>query len=303
MNARYLYGKYKMLVFVTASFFMTLIILLLGIVHSQNQGNARPDGVLTAFEGRDTNLIAGLEPVDYSGYGEEFADSFTGGGQPAVLVAEENGRIFKRQEIRLINQHAVNMPNGCETVSLAMVLGRYLPDITPREIAENFLPRSGLPAYDQGILKAEDPARYFIGDPAGRGYGIFAPGLAKAARDTLEAYGLSLEVLDISGCSEEELFSHAGDGYPVIVWIPMRLAAVSWGTAASWHLPDHSYHRWPSPMHCAVLVDFDEASVTLYDPTVGIVEYNRELFVRRWGEIGPSEDDTRHAVVIRSSGG
>jgi uncharacterized protein YvpB len=182
-----------------------------------------------------------------------------------------------------------------------MVLSRYLPDITSHEIAEKYLPRAELPIYHQGVYIAEDPTYYYIGNPAGRGFGIFAPGLQKAAQDTLDAYGINRTAVDISGCTEEELFSHITDGYPVIVFIPMRLQPVNWGHIASWHLMNSNWRlfRWPSPMHCAVLVDFTDTRITLYDPTVGIVDYDRALFIQRWNEMGPAQDNTRHAIVIR----
>jgi predicted double-glycine peptidase len=48
-----------------------------------------------------------------------------------------------------------------------------------------------------------------------------------------------------------------------------------------------------------VLADYTDTTVILYDPTYGIVEYDRELFLRRWNEIGPFRDKTRQAVIIR----
>jgi len=81
----------------------------------------------------------------------------------------------------------------------------------------------------------------------------------------------------------------------------MRLASVAWGAGESkWHLLNNwKLYKWPSPMHCAVLVDFTDTKVTLYDPTAGIVDYDKKLFLQRWNELGPYPEDTRHAVVIK----
>ena len=282
----------KIFIFQAASFMLTLVILVSGVFLA---GTVREDaqnnnyGYAASVE-RDSNTPPAVPPID------------GGSGESQTSRANQNQnnmRIFKKYDMKFIDQNRDGMPNGCEVVSLTMVLSRYLPDITSREIAEKYMPRKDYPAYHQGVYIAEDPTHYYIGDPAGSGFGIFAPGILRTAQDTLDAYGMNLTAYDISGCGEEELFGYITGGYPVIVWIPMRLAPVSWGRIMSWHLPDWKLYRWPSPMHCAVLVSFTDTKVTLYDPTVGIVDYDRELFLRRWGEMGPYPDNTRHAVVIR----
>jgi len=300
-DALYLYKKNKMLVFQTASFFLTVIILFSGILIAGAGAESHIEHSSGSFAGtaRISNI---LEPIPAIEYDHEFVAAFgEGPGTPAT--DQSSMRIFKKYNMRFIDQHRDGMPNGCEVVSLTMVLSRYLPDITSHEIAENFMPRADLPTLNQGqgIYIAEDPAYYYIGNPAGRGFGIFAPGLTKTAQDTLDAYGINRTAVDISGSTEEELFSHISEGYPVIVFIPMRLQPVNWGTIASWHLSNSNWRlfRWPSPMHCAVLVDFTDTKVTLYDPTAGIVEYDRELFLQRWNELGPYPDNTRHAIVIK----
>lgn len=278
MDAFYIYRKNKTLVLQTAGFFIAALVILSGIIISGNA--AKKNAAATEYYSfvaaeRDVNTLKTI----------------------ASIPAPEHNADF--DDMKYIDQHKDNMPNGCEVVSLAMVLSRYIPDITPSEIAENYLPRSRFPVYIRGVYTAEDPTYYYIGDPAGKGLGIFAPGLAKTAQDTIDAYGLKLTAFDISGCTEEELFGHISDGYPVIVWIPMKLAAVNWGSVSSWYLPDGEFFRWPNPMHCAVLADFSETTVTLYDPTVGIIDYDRELFLRKWDEIGPNPNNTCHAVVIK----
>jgi len=297
MDTFYLYKKNKTLLLQTAGFFIALSVVFSGIMlysaaEKKSAGSVECIPGFFAAAERDLKQLETIAPAEYT----EPPDARMEAG---TTERQSVPRIIKKYNIKYINQNKVNMPNGCEVVSLAMALSRYLPDITAKELADKYLPRSGLPVYYESVYIAEDPTYYFIGDPAGRGFGIFAPGLTNAANSALKAYRMNLKAVDISGCTEEELFGYISDGYPVIVWITMRLAQVSWGTTATWHLPNWRLFRWPSPMHCAVLVDFTETRVTLYDPTAGVVNYDKDLFLQRWNEIGPYPDNTGHAVVIK----
>ena len=298
MNSRYLYAKNKMLVFQAVSFLLIIAVIISGILF---YGANRIYDSYDFFEAAklDVNMPGVLQTAFYdTDVLAELDARLYGPGGTAKAVSDENVlRIFKKYNMKYIDQNKDNMPNGCEVVSLAMVMSRHLPLITSQEIAENYLPRKPLPVYYEGVLLAEDPSDYYIGDPSGRGYGIFAPGLARTAQAVIDAYDLKLSVINISGCSDETLFYHISGGTPVIIWMTMRLAPVSWSTA--WHLPNWKLYKWPNPMHCAVLVDFSDDTVTLYDPTTGIVDYDRELFLQRWHEMGPYEDKTRQAVVIK----
>ena len=205
----------------------------------------------------------------------------------------------QKHRIKYINQIEEKMPNGCEIVSLTMVLSRYIPEISAREIyLKGYMPKKPLPSLQTGVYIAEDPTNYYIGNPDSAGYGIFAPGLAKTAINTLQAYNLGKTVIDISGCSENELFEYVSDGYPVIAWCTMRLQPVNW-ERYYWHLPNGRIYRYPGNQHCCVLVEYTDSTVTLYDPTNGIVEYGRALFLQRWDELGPYPDITRQAIVIK----
>ena len=291
----------KTLMFQTASFFLTLAVIFTGILFSGNAG--KPEKTSESVKKSDYISVLERDILTPAPAAAVLYDAEIAGEAPvlAEMYAENisTPRIYKKNNLKYIDQHKTGMPNGCEIVSLAMALSRYLPEINAREIAEKYLPRAEYPAYNQGIYVAEDPTDYYIGDPAGKGLGIFAPGIAETAKNLLAAYELNIDVYNISGCTDDELFLNIYEGNPVIVWIPMRLAQVSWGTSITWHLPNSRLFRWPSPMHCAVLVDYTDTRVTLYDPTAGVVNYDRELFLQRWDEIGPYPDDTRHAVVIK----
>ena len=191
------------------------------------------------------------------------------------------------------------MPNGCEVTSLAMILSRYIPNISPGEIVDkNYLPRADLPVLYNGVYIGYDPTYYYIGNPEGMGYGIFAPGLTTAAQNTIDAYKLGKTAANISGCSEKELFDYVSADYPVIVWCTMNLREVNWDRFY-WHFPTGKIYRYPANEHCCVLVDYTDSTVRLYDPTNGITDCDRSMFLKSWNELGPYKNITRQAVIIK----
>ena len=285
MTVGYMYKNYKMLVFQSITLILIITILFSGLMiygantEAYEKSGEESDSMQSVERG--VNIFDALPTAEYEEEPIEYLLSMQ-----------------KKYNVKYINQIENNMPGGCEIVSLAMILNRYLPDLTPREISEKYLPRMGLPVYSDGIYTADDPTDYYIGNPAEKGYGIFAPGLAVAAQNAIDANGLVLKAYDISGCSEDELLEYISKKVPVIVWTTIDLYAVNWGIMA-WHLPSGKLYKWPGNRHCCVLVDYTDTTVTVFDPIRGIVENDRNLFTQRWNEMGPYADQTRQAVVIK----
>ena len=246
-----------------------------------------------------------LEPVPFNREIYEYlnsrvytaAETFSQNINVSSNISEEKIRTLVRKfNMLYIDQHAAGMPNGCEIVSLAMVLSRDYRDISVSDISENYLEKKPL-TYSGGVRIGDDPTYYYIGNPENTGFGIFAPGLTSTANKILQSRSIARTAHDISGCSDDELFENVLRN-PVIIWYTLELNPVRWGLA-TWHLPDNRAYSYPLNQHCAVLVDYTDATVILYDPIFGIIEYDRELFLRRWDETGPFRDKTRQAVVIR----
>ena len=246
-----------------------------------------------------------LEPVPFNQEIDDYlnsrthtaAETFNQNINVSSNISEDKIRtIVRKFNMLYIDQHAAGMPNGCEIVSLAMVLSRDYKEISARDISENYLEKKPL-TYSGGVRMGDDPTYYYIGSPESIGFGVFAPGLANTANKVLQAYALAGTAYDISGCSEQELFEQVLRN-PVIIWYTLELNPVRWDLA-TWHLPDNRAYSYPLNQHCAVLVDYTETTVILYDPTFGIIEYGRELFLRRWSETGPFRDKTRQALVIK----
>ena len=77
------------------------------------------------------------------------------------------------------------------------------------------------------------PADTFIGDPAGRGYGCFAPVLARAMSQAAPA---GYRALDLTGSPLSELAcTYLRHNIPVVIWATMEMRPVEAGT--QWMLP------------------------------------------------------------------
>ena len=315
MTAASIRRKYKMRTFQSLSFILVICVMAAGILISRYQNyqtylssfQSLPYSDIIPLNQDDESLTAIPKAVydqDMDIYINAAEMSESAGANVSI---EALLQYTQKHQMRYINQIAVNLPNGCEIVSLAMVLSKYIPDISVQDINTKYLPKKALSELQNGLYTADDPTYYYIGEPDKAGYGIFAPGLMQTAKNAIEAYKLDnsaaninyiSDISDISGCSEEELFQYVSDGYPVIVWYTMKLQPVSW-ERHYWYLPNGSLYWYPENQHCGVIVEYTKSTVTLFDPTDGIVEYPKELFVQRWNELGPYPDIVRQAIVIK----
>ena len=302
---------------VQAAGFMLLLVtlisgnLILWFRHADTDGSygagraaVEASAVLTpvatvAFNGPVFN--AASEDVFYrTVYSLNQIERVTGSHGTKIQDEETIRRLIRRWGMLFIDQHAIGMPSGCEITSLAIVLSRDYKDICAHDISERFLDKREFTQVG-GLRMGYDPTYYYNGDPTlpQGGFGIFAPGLVNAANRALPEFNIPKTAHDISGSSDEELFAYVSR-YPVIVWIPLDLEPVNWDERATWYLPPYNtpYHH-PLNLHCAVLVAYTDTTVTLYDPTFGVIVYDRDLFLQRWNEIGPFINRTRQAVVIK----
>jgi uncharacterized protein YvpB len=202
-------------------------------------------------------------------------------------------------EMRLINQNEIGLRHGCEAVSAAMLLSKYGYIIDPHDLVDNYLRAEPMPRNGIG----GNPNYAYIGDPRISGFGVFAQGVTDMLNKYLEGQNSPLRAVNVSGLSNDELFAYVYQDTPVIVWTTMNMMGIDW-YRTSWRTPDGRLIRWPSNQHCCVLADFDDNTVTLFDPLVNGVEtqYDRRVFLYRWNEVRPYYEDrnsARQAVVIK----
>ena len=184
-------------------------------------------------------------------------------------------------------------PTGCEAVSATMLLQYYGYDIYVDEFVGEYLDTSTIEVKD-GILWAEDPNEYFIGDPRSPySYGCYAPVIVKAVNKILDE---GEKAKNITGTSIHEIIEEYIDkDIPVLMWATIEMEPVSKGT--DWLLKSNGLRfHWIGGEHCLVLVGYDDSSYYFNDPygNNGLVAYNKEVVEKRYEELG------KQAVVIEN---
>lgn len=199
-----------------------------------------------------------------------FAPSAAGGPEKSPVL-----------EVPALSQ--TDWPTGCESVSAVMALNWAGADLTVEDFVYGFLPMDELWMDAAGQLCGPSPADTFIGDPAGRGYGCFAPVLARAMSRAAPA---GYRALDLTGSPLSELAcAYLRHNIPVVIWATMEMRPVEART--QWLLPGGEVFTWPSGEHCLLLVGETAEGYLLNDPRAGeTVCYDKELVRRRYESLG-----------------
>lgn len=185
-------------------------------------------------------------------------------------------------EVPAIEQYP-ELPTGCESVALTNALLSFGYDLEKTEIADAWLPRS-----DSDFVTA------FMGDPhATDGHSCMAPAIAQTAAAYLATQGSSLEAVDLTGSSLEEVLGEVAVGNPVIAWCTIGLADP--GTAYQVERAGDRTYRPYANSHCVVVsgYDLDAGVVLVSDSLAGQVSYDLQQFAARYYELGAQ------AVVIK----
>ena len=173
------------------------------------------------------------------------------------------------------------LPTGCESVALTMVLNYYGHQLAKTEIADRYL--------------RKDPENFvtrFKGDPHDiSGDGIYAPGLTETARRFLSEQNAPQKAADLTGTPLSELYPYLDQKIPVIVYDSVYLktpvdVAEYVTDGGTWHF----YHN----EHCIVLCGYDPLNrrVLVSDALSGLVWREEQRFTEIYDALG------RMAVVI-----
>ncbi|MGN0572186.1 MAG: C39 family peptidase [Candidatus Fimenecus sp.] len=164
----------------------------------------------------------------------------------------------------------VKYPSGCESVSTVMALQYAGVNITVENFIDNYL--------DKGSNKSFDPNICFGGNPySASGYGCYSPVIKKALDRILpnsllyakEEKGKSIEYL----CSE-----YIDKNIPVIFWATQGMDTPRKSTIISYQ---GRYIQWISPMHCLLLVGYDDNHYIFNDPQEHALTYYSKESVQR----------------------
>ena len=170
-------------------------------------------------------------------------------------------------ELVLIEQYP-ELPAGCESVSLTMILNYYGFDLDKQYIVDNHL------VYSSNFVLGYcgDPYSYSVGG------GCYAPGMTDTANDFLTKNNSDFQAVNITGTEFEDLFEYVAAGNPVLVWTTINMA-----------YPNKSYYAydnegnpygWDTNEHCVVLAGYDYKAntVTIYDPIAGVIYRDMDAF-------------------------
>ncbi len=163
-------------------------------------------------------------------------------------------------------------PTGCESVATVMTMRYFGMSISVESFIDNYLPQGRAPFKDETDQRfGDDPRKVFLGSPYSKyGWGCYAPVIVTAANKCIDHK--KLEVKNITGTAFDTLcHTYIDKDIPVIVWattdmqpLKPRKESHTWtilGTAEQF--------TWKSPMHCLVLVGYDDNSYYFNDSQRG----------------------------------
>ncbi|MDY5620094.1 MAG: C39 family peptidase [Lachnospiraceae bacterium] len=169
------------------------------------------------------------------------------------------------------------LPTGCESVALTMLLLYEGFDLEKTTIADDYLLYSENGDFSEG----------YIGDPYScEGAGCFPPSLVRTANLFLKEHGSVKQAVNLSGRSLEELFHYLADGIPVAVWGTQYMAD-TWIYEMGFEEDGIEYH-WYENEHCVVLsgYDLEKEILMVNDSLEGVVERDLESFAFIYNETG-----------------
>ena len=184
-------------------------------------------------------------------------------------------------EMELIYQHP-ELPTGCESVALTMLLKYYGFDIEKTTIAKDYL------VYSTNFVEG------YMGNPfTTAGAGIYSPGLTRSANKFLDAQESDLNAKNVTDSTPEELYRYVSEDTPVVIWNTVYfLQNQPTGLRVKW---GEKTYEWDNCEHCMVLsgYDLERNVVIVHDPIQGIIERDADGFWERYERLGSM------ALIIR----
>lgn len=177
-------------------------------------------------------------------------------------------------ELEIIMQYP-ELPAGCESVSLTMILNYLGYDLDKTNIVDNYL------VYSDNFVMG------YCGDPYSysTGGGIYAPGMTITANNFFAENGNKHIAENITGTDFDTLLEYVAQGHPILIWNTINMA---YGNKSHYNYDEEGNpYAWDYNEHCVVLTgyDFKANCVTIYDPIDGIVYRDMETFKARYEEM------------------
>ena len=174
-----------------------------------------------------------------------------------------------------------NYPNGCEAVSLYMILKYYKVNVNIDDLVDK-LAKGAAPHLENGMLRGADPELEYVGNPRetnGKGYGVYTGPIIELANKYKKG------MKDLTGTSLYEILKIVKTGKPVQVWASVGMKNTR--VCISWLTNKNRRVSWMCGLHSLVIIGFTGDKVITSDPYTGKIEYyNRTRFEKMFNQYG-----------------
>ena len=179
------------------------------------------------------------------------------------------------------------LPTGCEITAMTMVLNYYGYQVNKVTMALDYMPKVQAEFYrsEDGRLMGPDLENFFVGDPTEEtGYICGTGAIVIAANRYLADVGSDLTAAAIKNAQPEKLYDLIDQGAPVVIWCTINMEDRA--ETDGWYREDGTYMEWSTNDHGAVLIGYDEDTVTVADPIYNRITVSRDQFEKIFAERG-----------------
>ena len=179
------------------------------------------------------------------------------------------------------------LPTGCEITAMTMVLNYYGYNVDKVTMALDYMPKVQAEFYrsEDGRLMGPDLENYFVGDPTEEtGYICGTGAIVTAANAYLTDVGSDMTAVAMKNAQPEELYDLIDQGTPVVIWCTINMEDRA--ETDGWYREDGTYMEWSTNDHGAVLIVYDEDTVTVADPIYSRITVSRVQFEKIFAERG-----------------
>ncbi len=214
---------------------------------------------------------------------------------PANALEEnsyESASADERVNKKLLNVSNImqypELPTGCESVALTILLNHLGYKADKLTIARDYLPKLDFYWYN-GVLYGADFRTTFAGNPESEyAYGCYAQCITTTANNYLNDNGFGGKAYNITGSDFDSLlYDYIDKDIPVLIWITSSNLHETMLTSV-WTTPDGERVQWKAYEHCVVLTGYDLDNQLIYvsDPLVGNTSYDYGRIKQRYIDMG-----------------
>ena len=210
-------------------------------------------------------------------------------GLESTLLSEKvyrNSTGTRLTDFEIMEQYP-ELPTGCEITAMTMVLNYYGYNVDKVTMALDYMPKIQAEFYrgEDGRLMGPDLENFFVGDPTEEmGYICGTGAIVTAANAYLTDVGSDMTAVAMKNAQPEELYDLIDQGTPVVIWCTINMEDRA--ETDSWYREDGTYMEWSTNDHGAVLIGYDEDTVTVADPIYSRITVSRVQFEKIFAERG-----------------